>query len=184
MQVEATVMARNLMDGPTVISSDIHGTHTIELQGHDDPNGGDVQIVPEELIRTPQFIKAIHRKIIAIENPDENPGLMEAMERQAAAWHRRQHAQADTSQVLDETPQNDLVSVPCTGPGPRADAACPNSVTLRAKEQYDVPPLCNTHQDLKDQYVKITDEMVPVDEQSQERRVSWARVQMTARNDI
>lgn len=185
MQLQATVMARNLMDGPTVISSDIHGTHSVEFQGHGDADGNDVQIIPEELIRTPQFTRAVHRGILAIDNPEDNPELLEAMERQTAAWHRRQKESTDSaSSALDETPQNDIISMPCVGPNSRGSGACPNSVTVRAKDQYDVVPLCSAHENLRDQYVKTEDEMVPVDENRQERKVSWSRVRVTARNDI
>ena len=154
MQVDGTVLARNKMAGPTVISSDPRSTHFVQWEGKGDPSGGDVQLVPKEIVGTVPFVNAIRNGIIEVENPEDNPDLMEALDRKAETWAKRQaEAQTDIRATIDQQPNRDLVTLACVGPATRGDGKCGVEVTVRESSKYDAPALCHQHINLAPQFV-------------------------------
>jgi hypothetical protein len=156
MQVEGTVLARNKMAGPTVISSDPRSTHFVQWEGAGDPSGGDVQLVPKE-----------------IENPEDNPALMETLSRQSETWAKRQSdLQTDIRSTIESQPNRDLITLGCIGPAPRGAGLCNAEVTVRDVTKYDAPALCHQHISLASQYVS--------DDQGRDDKgnkvTSWTRV--------
>jgi hypothetical protein len=149
-----TTMARNTMAGPTVLSSDPKGTHFVEWQGANDPNGEDIQPVPEEVVNCVAFMKAVARGVLVIENPDDNPELAQAMERQNTAWKARQEG-ADRRAVesIDQQANNDIIALKCIGPDTRGQGLCGADVSVRDKAKDDKPTLCPLHADLAPQYI-------------------------------
>lgn len=153
MQLSEQILARNTHGGPTVMSSDPKGSEYVEWAGADDPNGGDVQIVPESIANSVPFIKAVQRGLLVVENLDENPELQQALDRQTKAYHDRTKAASEKIQesVSRET-NNDMVTLPCIGPNPRG-GQCGADVTVREKTKDDKPPLCTQHAGFATQYI-------------------------------
>jgi hypothetical protein len=173
MQVEGTVLARNKMAGPTVISSDPRSTHFVQWEGAGDPSGGDVQLVPKEIVSTVPFVNALRNGIIEIENPEDNPALMETLSRQSETWAKRQSdLQTDIRSTIESQPNRDLITLGCIGPAPRGAGLCNAEVTVRDVTKYDAPALCHQHISLASQYVS--------DDQGRDDKgnkvTSWTRV--------
>jgi hypothetical protein len=172
MQVGGTVMARNKMGGPTVLSSDPRGTFEVRWEGRGDPSGGDVQYIPDEMLRIPAFARALKLGVIEIANPEDNPELVEALDRQAAKFHAAQaKAQDEVMATIDHEKTRDLVVQTCIGPATRGTGECGEQVAVHETHQHDAPPLCNRH-------ASLAPEFVPVNEGQDERenkKIRWIR---------
>lgn len=176
MPVQSTVMARNLRPGPTVISSDPRGSQYVEWQGADDPSGGDVQLVPEEIVNSVPFVRAIQRGILTIENAEDNPELLDRIELQNKAFRDRvADARQEAAVAIDRTENRDLVVQPCIGPSTKGTGTCGEDVTTPEKTKDDKPALCGRHAHLAAEYVP-TEEVA--DGQS---HVVWKRAMLGER---
>lgn len=148
------LMVRNTMAGPTVLSSDPKGSVFVEWAGSDDPNGADVQVVPDEFQNHPAFIRAVQRGVLVIENPEDNPEIAAAIERQNQAWRDRNAQQAAKAvEALDPERNEDYITQQCVGPNPRGAGQCESTISVKDLKKNDKPPLCPTHEDLAPQYV-------------------------------
>lgn len=153
MPVAAPVLVRNTEGGPTVLS-DLQTKEFVEWAGANDPMGNDVQAVPESFLSNVNFLRCVQRGIFVIENEEDNPEVVEAIQRQNAAWKARREAAAEkASAAIDHQANNDLVTVTCVGPGERG-GQCANVVAVKEKVKADKPPLCSTHEGLAPQYVR------------------------------
>ena len=161
MQVDGTVYARNTMNGVTVMSSDPKSTQFVQWEAAGDQNGGDIQPIPAELMRTPAFVAAVRKGILAVVDPnahlgldDSNLSLDEILGKQRDAWNsRRETADEDIRATIETTTNNDLVTLPCIGPSTRGSQNCGEDVTVRELTKYDAPPLCHRHIGLANEYV-------------------------------
>jgi hypothetical protein len=152
------VVCRNMMPGPTTISSDQKSTVEVVFGGKDDPEGTDYQIMPEEIVRTPQFSKAISHGILEVSQGREHPQVQTALQRQSDAFWRRSAAEETAArESLDAPQQNDLIAVSCIGPGPRPGAVCGTEIPIYAREAALNPPLCPQHSGLKGQCIRRGD---------------------------
>jgi hypothetical protein len=153
--IGAPVLCRNRMSGPTVIASDPKSTHEVIFGGANSPDGSDVQPIPEELLRTPQFAKALKLGVLAVEEGEDNAFVANALKAQSDAFWKRNEAEKLTAMESLETPRDDdLVAVQCIGPGTRADTRCDNTIPVRAREKDNKPPLCDQHAGLVDRCVR------------------------------
>lgn len=151
----SSVMVQNQMPGPTVIAADVKRNYEMIFAGKDDPQGEDVQEVPEELLRTKQFRDALRKGVLAVIEGADHPVVVAAMARQSSAFQDRIRAeQTAAREVLDAAADNDIVVVNCIGPGPRDGAVCGEQVPLRDRDQASLPPLCDRHRHLADFCVK------------------------------
>lgn len=149
------VMCRNMMGGPTVIASDPKQTHEVTFAGKDDPQGEDVQPIPDELLRSPAFVKAIRQGILKVEQGEENPIIQAAMARQTTAFRDRIAADELAARETLESPAgNDMVAVSCIGPGSREGQTCEEQVPIRADQEGSRPPLCSRHEHLSERCLK------------------------------
>jgi hypothetical protein len=151
----ATVMCRNMMAGPTVIAADAKRNYEIIFAGKDSPDGEDYQSIPEYLLRTPQFSKALRQGILEVTEGEDHPVVQRAMARQTDAFRKK--LDADTlaaREVLDAASDEDLLVVNCIGPGSREGAVCGDQVAIKEKDASGRPPLCSRHQHLADFCVK------------------------------
>jgi hypothetical protein len=170
-----TVVARNLMDGVTVLASDVKGTHSVEWGAANDPNGDDIQFIPGEVVESVAFRRALARGVIAVMDDQSDPEVTEALSRQVDAFKRRQEgAKEDVEVTIDRPSSRDQVSAFCVGPDTRGTGKCGTPVAISEKKLKDVPPLCNQHKNLASQYV-------PEVKQGQEDQVEWVRVTLGAR---
>jgi len=143
------VMCRNKMAGPTVIASDPKSTHEVIFSGAGAPDGGDVQPIPDELIRVPAFSRAISLGILEVIQGSDNEAVRAALQVQSDAfWKRSQQDNETALASLDAPADNDLIAVACIGPGTRPGTRCEDTIPVRAREQDAQPPLCSRHQSL------------------------------------
>lgn len=152
---QSTIMVQNMMEGLTVIAADAKRNYEIIFQGRDDPNGEDIQEIPEGLLNTPQFLRALRQGIFEVKEGADHPAVVKALARQSDAFKRRM--QADTlaaREVLDAPSDNDLLVVVCIGPGSREENSCGEQVPIRSKDMAANPPLCSRHAHLADFAVK------------------------------
>lgn len=153
--IGSSVMVRNMMHGPTVIAADAKRSYEIIFAAKDDPNGDDVQEIPEELLRAKAFRDGIRKGIFEVVEGDDHPVVVAAMARQTGRFRERMAAEELAArEVLDAVADNDLVVVNCIGPGPRDGAVCGDMVPVRDKEQASSPPLCDRHRHLADKCLK------------------------------
>lgn len=152
------VVARNMMPGPTVLSLDLNGRTSVEWMGKGDPQGRDVQYVPDEIVRSPRFRVCCERGILQVE---EDPSAL--IDKQVQAWKKRMDDDQNTAlEVVDHKPDRDLIGLACVGPGSRegSTVTCGAPVPMRASEVDLKPPLCDLHVHLAGRYVpeKTTEE--------------------------
>jgi hypothetical protein len=151
----AVVMCRNMMDGPTVIAADAKRNYEIIFAGKDDPGGEDIQPIPNALLATPQFQKAIRQGILVVVEGEDNPVVQAALSKQSTTFRDRMAADAMAArEVLDAPSDQDILVVTCIGPGTREGAVCGENVPVRSKDAASDPPLCSRHAHLADFAVK------------------------------
>lgn len=171
MQLTTQVIARNTKPNVVVLSSDPKGTEYVEWQPAGDPNGGDIQVVPETIANLVAFLRLEQRGIIVRVDSAADAVFGEAVTKQNAAFEQRAGgAAAQTEQVMDPEAKNDLLSLPCVGPDSRGQGRCGVEVPVREATKDERPPLCNSHEHLAPQYV-------PMQEQEGTATVTkWTRV--------
>jgi hypothetical protein len=170
-----TVVARNLMDGITVLASDVKGTHSVEWGAKNDPSGDDIQFVPGEVVESVAFRRALARGVIEVMDDQSDPEVTEALSRQVEAFRRRQEgAQEQVEVTIDRPTSRDQVSAFCVGPDTRGTGKCGTPVAISEKKLKDTPPLCNLHKNLASQYV-------PEAVKGNEDRMEWVRVTLGTR---
>ena len=153
--LQLPVMCRNMMLGPTVIASDPKSTHEVIFGGKDAPDGSDVQPIPEELVRTPQFSKAISMGILQVIQGEDNAAVQAAMQIQSDAFWRRAKQDNDAAMAsLETTPDNDMIAVQCIGPGTRPGTQCEDTIPVRVREMNAAPPLCARHVQLAERCLR------------------------------
>jgi hypothetical protein len=146
------VMAQNEMGGPTVLASDPRATFEVRWAGKGDPDGEDVQPVPPEIMKTVQFSQAVRKGIISLLGPDGEV-VTEALRRQRGAFQQRMTSDSlAASEAIDRVADNDIISVPCIGPSPRAGTPCGEAAMLRSAERHARPALCDRHSSLAPRY--------------------------------
>lgn len=151
----SSVMVANMMAGPTVIAADAKRNYEMTFAGKDDPQGEDVQEVPEELLRTKQFRDALRKGVLKVVEGADHPVVVAALARQSDSFAKRMAAEnLAAREVMDAVADHDITAVNCIGPGSREGAVCGEMVPLREKDQSSRPPLCDRHIHLSDYAVK------------------------------
>jgi hypothetical protein len=151
------VMCQNQMAGPTIIAADAKRNYEVVFGGKGDPDGNDVQPIPEALLRTIQFQRAISRGVLVVIEGADHPVVQQALARQSDAFAKRMKAQqvADR-EVLDAPADNEITVLNCIGPGSREGAVCGEQVPQRHGDT-GKPPLCDRHKGLANHCVKRGD---------------------------
>lgn len=171
-----SVVARNLMDGVTVLASDVKGSHSVEWGAQGDPNGDDIQFIPNEVLESVAFRRAVSRGIVAIVEDESDPDVVQALSRQVDAFKRRQEgAKEDVALTIEKPTDRDSVSAFCVGPDSRGTGKCSVAVAMPEKKLKDEPPLCAQHRHLATQYVP------EVKTDGGETTTEWVRVSLGAR---
>jgi len=174
-----TVVARNNHDGIVILSSDARGGPTVEWGAKNDINGDDFQFIPEAVLNTPAFQRAVVRGLIEIVDEQSDPEVVKALNRQVAAFRRRQEgAKSEAAELIDRPDDRASISLFCVGPDSRGIGECGESVIMRVggKDQRDAePPLCSQHKHLRLQFVP--DHRLEGDG----KRIVWTRVTIGSR---
>lgn len=155
MVLDSDVLCKNMMSGPTVIASDPKQTHEVTFGPRNDPNGEDVQPIPEALIKSPAFRRAIRQGILQVVQGEDNPLIADALARQSDAFSKRMAAdELAAKESLESAAGNDMIAVTCIGPGTREGNTCEEQVPVRADQQGSRPPLCDRHEYLAERCLK------------------------------
>lgn len=166
-------MVKNNQAGPTTFTDDSTGQKPVVWQGAGDRNRQDVRPIPDVFLESVAFQQALENGILSVVQSDA--------ERAAAqAAHRRQFQEAQERQqnaglnMIDESPNNDIVITSCLGPAGKSGNLCDEQVALTAEQRGTVPPLCNRHAYLKGKFVPTETGKV-VDGKAE---VTWSRPQL------
>ena len=152
------VMCQNQMPGPTVIAADAKRNYETVFAGKDDPDGNDVQPIPESLLRTIAFQRALRQGVLLVVEGTDHPVVVQAMSRQTDAFRNRMQAQETAArESIDQPSENDILVVICIGPGTREGTPCGDQVPVKSKDAASRPPLCGKHTQLSDRCVKRGD---------------------------
>lgn len=171
-----SIVARNLMDGVTVLASDVKGTHSVEWAAKNDPEGNDIQYIPEPVLESVAFKRALARGVVELLADESDPEVVEALALQVEAFQKRQRgAQESVAVTIDKPTSRDHVSTWCVGPDNRGTGQCGEAVAISEKLLKDVPPLCPRHKNLANQYVP------EVNTEGQEAKTQWIRVSLGSR---
>lgn len=102
------VLVRNTEGGPSVFS-DTSKNIAIEWQGAGDPNGEDVQNVPDEVVDNVNFLKALQRGIFVVE--EASPEMQERLDKQVAAYQQRRASSAQAGEAaIDRTAERSVAT--------------------------------------------------------------------------
>lgn len=108
-QTGGPVYVRNTHTGPTVLSADLNGRDSVEWAGAGDPSGDDVKLVPETVVNTVPFRKALQTGLLRLETED---AVQESILLQNKAWNRRRTENAEQAlKHLDKEADQPIVSV-------------------------------------------------------------------------
>jgi hypothetical protein len=170
MQV-GTVLVRNQMKGMTVLSTDPSGKDEVRWDALGDPHGGDVQIVTEHMSQSPNFMRAVSRGVLKIEDADANPGLLTSLDQQSAHWRdQQQQVEEEALGSIDRESNDAILPVKCVGP------ECQAELTVRESALAKAPPLCDGHQQLASQFVSSEGDRV-----NGKLQTIWTRVNLGPR---
>lgn len=173
-----TVVARNLMDGVTVLSADVKGSVSVEFGAMNDPEGNDVQYIPAEVLGAPAFQRALARGVLALIEDESDTDVVDALSKQVAAFQKRQRgAQEQAEATIDRPTSRDAISVFCVGPDARGTGTCDEPVAVPEAKKDQEPPLCSRHKGLAAQYVPEH----LIEKGSLDKRVVWNRVTLGVR---
>lgn len=104
-----TMLVRNMEGGPTVFA-DIPNNISVEWQGAGDKAGNDVQFVPDALAENVNFIKALQRGILVVE--DSSPEIEAKLAAQVEAFHlNREGQKAKAREVMDRNTEAPIKTV-------------------------------------------------------------------------
>lgn len=166
------IYVRNTQPGPTVFTTDAtRSDGHVTWQGANDPNGGDVQVVPRTLLGSVQFQHSLQLGIFQIVQ-DSATG-QQALEQHQAAWEAAQERRnnADPEAVFQDPTMagehqavvidkasgtNDMQVSDCLGPN------CDQRIPQTAKQVGTEPPLCKGHGALKGLFLAVEDHESPL----------------------
>jgi hypothetical protein len=152
------VMCQNQMSGPTVIAADAKRNYETIFAGKDDPDGNDVQPIPDALLRTISFQRALRQGVLKVIEGEDHPVVVQAMSRQTTSFRDRMKAQETAArEVIDAPSEDDILVAICIGPGTREGTTCGEQVPVKSKDAAGRPPLCSRHAQLSDRCVKRGD---------------------------
>lgn len=148
---------RNMEPGPAVFS-DLSNNIALEWARAGDEDGNDVQQVPDVLAENVNFLRAVQKGVFVVE--EASPEIEAALTRQAGAWRRKQDEFKEMARAaISEETRNDIITVPCIGPGPKGE--CGEPVMVKEKSREERPPLCQRHARLINEFVVTeTDKIV------------------------
>lgn len=172
------VAVRNTKTGPTIFTIPEDKVE-IEWQGAGDPEGGDIQEVPDDVVSNVRFRRAISRGILSIVDDEQ---AQVAYDRQVQSYGEREAvAAAQAVSVIDQAANNDLVSLPCQGPGGRGTGECGVAVPVREAKRDDAPVLCPQHESLRGEFTQIeTGKLIDKGDALEPER-KWVRATMGRR---
>ena len=171
------LLVRNTQRGPTVFSN-MKNNEAVEWAGAGDPMQDDLQQVPEHFLEDVNFMKAVNRGILVVENADD-PEIAAKFQQQSAAWAKLRDEKAQRAQAtVEQEENNDLLMVPCVGPATRGTGECGQGVPLAEKQRKERAPLCPTHTHLAPQYV-MSEHPSEFEADGHTPKVIWSRVLTT-----
>jgi hypothetical protein len=120
-------------------------------EGHGDRLGQDVIYVPDTMLQQPYFARALRLGLLRQVTAEE---AIASMDGQGAAYATEQANLAVQAQASLHRPEvNDIVEVDCVAPGRAPGSHCSQKTGVRQSELGKIPPLCGTHEHLRQSFV-------------------------------
>lgn len=169
-------MIRNTLPNSAILS--VRGHDALIFAGRGDAAGQDYQMVDDDLLKTPEFIRA--RRSGALEAvAEERMEDVLAHQDESSRVATQQAAEAAEG-VLHRTVDRTMVGVTCIGPGARPTLTCEAPVVMSAAQK-DLPPLCGNHAHLANQYF-LTEVEAQKEDGTPITKSVWRKVEVTARS--
>ena len=154
MPVNETVVVRNTLNGIVVLGSEANAHQTVEWAACGDVDGEDVQFVSADLANSPGFRRNVAKGVLVIEASESDPGVVAALDKQIAAYKKREAGRVEAADsALERTDNRDVVSLFCVGPNTRDNGECGEPVAVPDKRKNDLAPLCRKHEQLRSEYI-------------------------------
>lgn len=166
------LLVQNEMAGATVIN--LRDMDPLILGPKDSPLGDDVQRTPDAAAEDINFMKALDGGVISIVSaPAEVTAKLD--KQQVSFRQQKEEREARVAQSIDRQQDNDMVMVECIGPNPSGRGQCGQGVPIRSRQRDKKPPLCSTHDGLRNQFVLTENVNAPLDNDGKTPQV-WKRV--------
>ncbi len=177
---------RNTTTSTTVFAKVIDG-NSIKVTWGPKGQPNDVQRCPDALAQDTDFLNSLETGILVVESGPEAVMAMLKDEVRDIAADRAEaaaRAAADIEATMDRKQDRDILSVTCIGPaGENRTGYCGKAVLVMNAAKADVPPLCEAHAHLADQF--YLSEAGSKGEGATESKAGvvrreWKQIQMTA----
>jgi len=147
---DVDIQVQNQLNSITVFTRKNGGdVEVLEFQPKDDPNGEDIYQVSSEYLRLPRFLDALKKGILKIVDADD-PAVVEAADKQRAAWDAQQTAKNESDQFIDSQQVKAFSGKQCLAQEGRLRCS---EFALFASNNSERPPLCQKHAYLAGQFV-------------------------------
>ena len=143
-----------------------------------DPNGEDVQRVPDSLAEDVDFLRSLDRGILSIDESTDDEIAAKIASQTATFQARRAKAAQATQDSLERRQDKDMVQVACVATT-RGGKACDKPVLVRNAQRDAAPPLCDGHKHLSSQF--IANETGSEGEGG--KKTAWVRVRVDRSGD-
>jgi hypothetical protein len=147
------IVVRNNQAGITVFTDDSTKI-TYVWEGKGDGGGRDVCEVSSQVLRNPDFRRALLRDLLTVEDAPE--ALAEALGLQQKEWEARQNRLAESQATLDRAADRTIArGVACIAPkgSSRSGELCGSYALASGQNPNERPPLCSEHVHLGVQYI-------------------------------
>lgn len=135
---------KNLEPNTTVFAKQINGD-PLRVQWAAAGHPGDTQRVPLALCEDIEFLNSLENGVLeVVSGPEDVLAELKFETEQVRA--ERAEAQANSQTVIDRKQDRDIMGAVCIGPAPQGRSGeCGRALIQSAKQQGEVPPLCEQH---------------------------------------
>lgn len=142
--IRTPLRVRNLEPNTTVFAKQINGD-PFKVQFAANGHHGDTQRVPLALAEDIDFLNSLESGVLeVVSGPTDVVSELQFQTEQVR--EERAEALAAQSSVIDRKQDRDIMGVTCIGPAPAGrQGECGRALIQSAKQQGEVPPLCDEH---------------------------------------
>lgn len=135
---------QNLEPNTTVFAKQINGD-PLRVQWAAKGHSGDTQRVPLALVEDIEFLNSLEAGVLkVVSGPADVLADLQFETEQVRA--ERAEAEANSKSVIDRKQDRDIMGATCIGPAPAGrNGECNRSIIQSAKQQGEIPPLCEQH---------------------------------------
>lgn len=164
MNLDSTVVVRNLRPGPAVLDNPDDARKYYSWGGSGAPDGSDVIRIPFDVAQSHEFLNAERLGVFKIVDA---ASAQADLDRQVQVKKDAREAKViDAREAIDPSGNRNINSTSCVGPDARGNSdKCGQQVIVRP----DVAPLCTKHAGLASQYTQTETW------ENEQKVVKWSR---------